>query len=432
MSTVWIMALKDLKLLVRDRQGLFFALGFPLVFAVFFGMLFSGMGGGGKGSGMSIVIVDDDNTPGSARLIAQLEGDDAFNVSKQPARDAAQDLVRTGKKTAMVVIPKGFGAAGDRIFWGDPMKLLIGVDPARKAEAGMIEGMLTAKAYQRFQDLFTDRDAMRKNTRDALAALNADPSANLPERAVLQTFLGSLDRFVTDLPPDDKDPGKLQMGGGFNPVSIEKLDIVPKRSGPDNSFAITFPQAMLWGIMGCAASFGISIVTERSRGTLVRLHMAPLSGAKILGGKGLACMLATLTVFTLLIGLAHLPPFNVRPGSWPLLIMAALSVAFGFVGIMMILSVLGKTERAAGGIGWAAMTIMSMIGGGMVPLFVLPPIMQKLSNVSPVKWSILALEGAIWRGFSFQQMLLPCGIMVGIGLAGMFLGSRGMGASRAA
>ena len=90
----------------------------------------------------------------------------------------------------------------------------------------------------------------------------------------------------------------------------------------------------------------------------------------------------------------------------------------------MLLSVLGKTEQSAGGIGWAVLLVMAMLGGGMIPLFIMPGWMQTLSHVSPVKWSILAMEGAIWRGFSFGEMMLPCGILLGVGLACFAIGVR--------
>lgn len=430
MHAIWTIALKDIRILVRDRQGLFFTFVFPIMFAIFFGMLFSGSGS--SSSEIPIVFVDEDNSTASETLQKQLEADDAFSVTPVPTRDQAQELVRAGKQTAMVIVPKGFGEASERLFWGDPIRLLIGVDPARKAEAGMIEGLLTAKVYQRFQTMFTDRSVMQHNAKAALEALKQAPDRDPQATQVLQTFLGNLDRFVTEMPVDEKNPDKIQTGSdGFNPVSIEKVDIVRKREGPQSYFAISFPQAIIWGIMGCAASFGISIVTERTRGTLIRLRMAPLSAGQVLAGKGLACLLTTLGVFVMLILLSLFPPFNVRPESWPLLIMAAVCVCFGFVGIMMVLSVLGKTERAVSGVGWAILMVMSMIGGGMVPLFILPPFMQTASSVSPIKWSILALEGAIWRGFTFQQMLLPCGVMIGIGIAGMLLGSRAMRTSSA-
>ena len=49
-------------------------------------------------------------------------------------------------------------------------------------------------------------------------------------------------------------------------------------------------------------SFGISLVTERTHGTLVRLRMAPLTRAQILGGKALSCFISILFVELMLLG----------------------------------------------------------------------------------------------------------------------------------
>ena len=102
--------------------------------------------------------------------------------------------------------------------------------------------------------------------------------------------------------------------------------------------------------------------------------------------------------------------------SWPALAAAIVSVAFGFTGFMMLISTFGRTEQAVSGAGWAAMMPLAMLGGSMVPLMVMPAWMLRLSNWSPVKWMILAVEGAMWRGFTPADMLLPCAILVGVGL----------------
>ena len=84
---------------------------------------------------------------------------------------------------------------------------------------------------------------------------------------------------------------------------------------------------------------------------------------------------------------------------------------------------LGKTERSAAGIGWAVLIVMAMIGGGMIPLFVMPAWMQTMSHASPVKWSILAMEGAIWRNFSLAELALPCGILLAVGVVCFAIGT---------
>jgi ABC-2 type transport system permease protein len=50
--------------------------------------------------------------------------------------------------------------------------------------------------------------------------------------------------------------------------------------------------------------------------------------------------------------------------------------------------------------------------------------MVPLSNVSPVKWGILALEGALWRGFTLGEMAVPCLVLLGVGVTGFAVGAR--------
>jgi ABC-2 type transport system permease protein len=82
----------------------------------------------------------------------------------------------------------------------------------------------------------------------------------------------------------------------------------------------------------------------------------------------------------------------------------------------MMLSVIGKTEAAVGGGSWAVLLILGMLGGGMVPQMFMPNWMTVASNLSPVKWAILTLEGGIWRNFSWHDVIRPCAILVGEGL----------------
>ena len=164
-------------------------------------------------------------------------------------------------------------------------------------------------------------------------------------------------------------------------------------------------------------------MAERNAGTLVRLLVAPLTRAQVLLGKALACFVAILAVEALLLRVGAVA-FHVRPASpacwWP----RALAVAVAFVGLMMLISTLGQTERSASGAGWAILLVMSMLGGGMVPLFVMPAWMATASNLSPVKWAVLALEGALWRGFTAGDMALPCAILLGVGLLAFAFGAR--------
>ena len=89
---------------------------------------------------------------------------------------------------------------------------------------------------------------------------------------------------------------------------------------------------------------------------------------------------------------------------------------------MMFISTLGKTEQSASGAGMAVLMVMAMLGGGMMPLVFMPAWLQRLSHISPIKWGIYSLEGAIWRDFTAFEMLLPCAVLVAICLVFFVLG----------
>lgn len=426
MQEIWALAIKDLRLLVRDKAGFFFTFFFPILYAIFFGMMFGGASDD-EPSAIRIAVVDLDGTEGSREFIESLSTGGDLSVTLMDDRAGALDEVRLGKKAAVVVVPEGFGDAAGNIFAGEPMRLEVGVDPSRSAEAGLIQGLLTARAYERLQTMFTDFSAASDMAQNALESIDQASEEDLPpaQRAVLKTFLGSLGSFLEELPEAQAADGDDAPGAvAFNPVEIASLEIAPPASaGPRSAYAISFPQGIVWGIMGCAAGFGISLVTERNKGTLTRLRIAPLARSRVLLGKALACFLTTVGVAVMLLLIARFA-FGVVPSSLPLLAAAVLSAAVAFVGIMMLLATIGRTEAAAGGIGWAVLLVFAMFGGGMIPLMFMKGWMQTLSHFSPVKWAIYALEGAIWRGFTPEQMLLPCGILIGVGVVGFGLGSR--------
>ena len=112
-----------------------------------------------------------------------------------------------------------------------------------------------------------------------------------------------------------------------------------------------------------------------------------------------------------------------KPGNYGLLVLAAFCVSICFVGIMMVMSVLGKTEQSVSGAGWAINMIMAMLGGAMIPVMFMPAVVQQFSVISPIKWGILAIEGAIWREFTLTEMVLPCAILIGVGVAGLIVGT---------
>lgn len=414
MKTLLRIAQKDLQLLLTDKVTIFFTFVFPLLFALLFGNI---MAGSSKGRQLSLILVQEDRSVAAQQFVEQLKTAPELLITEQD-RSAAATAVRKGDKTAYLVIPEGFGQrwqagfAGG--FSGEPPTVLLGVDPARKAEAGMLQGVLMKYAAERFKTMF----AGGSDTKQQMAASIRDieTNADMPAewRNLLLDYLPKMATLIDQQPIADP-AGNTERSAGFIPLQISEEAIAIEKKGPSNAYAVLFPQSIIWAVLGCLMGFGVSLVLERSRGTLLRLQAAPISPAVILGGKALACALTQLLVMTMLLTIAHLF-FGVALPNPLGLICAVLAITICFSGLMTLLAALAKTEQAVNGMGWAVMMVLAMIGGSMIPLFLLPPWLQTVSHISPIKWAILGLEGAIWREFSNTEMLLPITVLLVIGL----------------
>jgi ABC-2 type transport system permease protein len=418
MKRIIALALKDLRLMPRNKGGMFFTFAWPIALMVLFGFAFSGnAANAGAQNKVRIAIVDDDNSDGSRQFAKKLEASfDLLPMTKAEAETA----VRLGQRAAFIAIKPGFGQASERMFYGSSREIEVGVDPARQAEAGMIEGLLMKHAAADLQKAFTDPAASARMADKALAEMPTDP-ASAAQVAPVRRFLGELKTFTGSGAAQAQAPGQ---GGEWQPLKITTTAVARERRGPDNAFDVTFPQGIVWGLIGCEMTIGISLLTERTHGTLVRLRMAPLTRAQILGGKALACFVTIMIVEVILLAVAF--GFGVRPSSMAMLTLAGLSSAICFVGLMMLIASLGKTEQTASGAGWAILMPLSMLGGAMVPQFVMPQWMQTAGMISPIRWVILAIEGGIWRQFTLSEMAMPCAILIAVGVACFAIGTRGL------
>lgn len=430
MTRVFRMALKDLKLLSRDKVGLFFMLIFPIVMGVFFGYVMSGAGSS-KPTVMRVAIVDDDQSPMSEKFVSVLSNIESLNV-ETAEREDAQDRVRKGALLAMIALPKGFGETAG-VMWADPPMLELGLDPSRTAEAAMLEGMVMQSMGNLISARFQDPTSMKGFIDDAKQNIVNDKTMSPIMKPLFSSMMNSFDTVFDTMEQVQQAGGDGTNQGpfanGMQMADIRNIDVtrkIVKGSQQDlvrkiqSKWDISFPQAMVWGILGCVAGFATLTVRERTLGTLTRLQVAPVPRWQILAGKGVGCFLAVVTVIALMVAIGT--ALGMRPRSWPLLGLATFCTAFCFVGIMMMLSLFGKTEQATGGAAWGALTVMAMFGGGMIPVAFMPGFMEKISHYDPVKWAVISIEGAIWRDYSLAEMLKPCGILTAVGFVSLSAG----------
>jgi len=430
MHSIFKIAVKDLRILFRDKTGAFFIIGFPILMGLFFGLIMGGTSSRGGGA-MNIAVVDQDQSEMSGKFIKLLRTNESLSLEidqLEPARES----VRKGQRVGMIVLPKEFGETAG-LFWGDPPKIQLGMDPSRSAEAGMMQGFIMRAIGGLANERFQNPSAFKPLVSEGLQQIDNAQDINPLTKQSMRAFLLSVESMIdsaSQLQSNEDATERMNSSDGMQFADIESVDVMRELDPTSQAgqlkkirsrWDISFPQAMLWGVMGCVAGFSISIVREQTLGTMLRLQVAPITRFHILAGKALACFTTVIgvIVFMTVLGVA----LGMRPTNYVALIVAAVSVACCFVGIMMTFAVFGKTEQAVGGIGWVINMIMAMFGGAMIPVMFMPAFIQKLSVLSPVRWGILAIEGAIWRDFNSAEMALPCAILISVGCGGLLLGT---------
>jgi ABC-2 type transport system permease protein len=356
-----IVALKDLRLVLRDRGALFWIAAFPVLFAFFLAAVLEGWSAREEVA-LHVAIHDRDRSPAAREYIERLTTTRGL-VLEELAQGEARMRLQSGKLDALVTVMEGFGQRADWYAGGEEV-LRIEADPSRRREASYVRALLLEAGVQIAVE----------------TGLLADP-----KKAVSMSV----------------SPGKVRA-----PTPAE----------------LVTPAAVLWGVLGCAAAFAISLASERQRGTLRRLRSLPIGGFQILLGKALACFGACLTIAVVILLCAVLF-FDVRLAHPLGLVLAVSTLAFCFTGIMALLSTLGSTEHAVAGAGWATLLVLGMLGGVMAPRMIMPAWLDAAGAFSPVRWGLVALEHALWRAGPVRGFIEPSVFLLVTGALGIVLGT---------
>jgi ABC-type multidrug transport system permease subunit len=164
------------------------------------------------------------------------------------------------------------------------------------------------------------------------------------------------------------------------------------------------------------AEIGGGLLDEKEGGTLKRLLYSPLKSREILFGKmGAALIIALLQLFVMFIfaWLAFGLPIFKDIVSLLILIFA---VAFAVASFGIFLVSIAKTRKQLSGLSSMIILTMSAIGGSMIPLFAMPPIMQKIAVISVNYWGIQGFYDIFARNLSLMELLPRIAVLLGIGL----------------
>ncbi|MCK5232850.1 MAG: ABC transporter permease, partial [Desulfobulbaceae bacterium] len=192
------------------------------------------------------------------------------------------------------------------------------------------------------------------------------------------------------------------------------------------------PAWAMFGIFFIVVPLAGSLLRERQNGTLARMLVLPVSYSVLLIGKLIAFGLVCLCQFGLIVALGRwlLPLMGTDPfifGEQYLTIsVMLLSVICAATGYGVLLGSVAKSYEQALMFGPISVVIAAAIGGVMVPVYAMPPLMRELSNISPLGWGLkgflkIFVQNAEINCVLFEALLLLGFAFFCLGLARLSL-----------
>jgi ribosome-dependent ATPase len=325
-------------------------LAFALVGTAFL-MLIFGFGITTDVTSLSFAALDRDNTYESRAYLEELRGSPYF-VEQAPIKDAndLQDRLKSGRVTATIEIPPGFGRDIKR---GRPTEVGAWIDGAMPFRAETIRGYLQG-VHQQFL---------------------ADP-------AVRRTAASSADRPAAD----------IEIRFRYNQDFDSIYAMVPS--------TIALQLALIPAIL-----MALAIVREKELGSITNLYVTPVTRLEFLLGKQIPYIGLAMINFTMLF-LMSIFIFNVPlKGSFIALALGSLIYVATTTAYGMVISAFTSTQIAAL-FGTAILTVLpaQMFAGMLTPVSSLTGMAAIMGRLFPMTYFLPISVGAFTKGLGFADL----------------------------
>jgi len=386
MKKLFLIGIKDLKLMFRDRAALTFMLLAPFLLTIGMGFVTGRFSGGSSGlSNIPVIIVNlDKQDLGNALEDAFSSKDLADLVEPTASTDpkAARQLIDDNKASAAIIIPEGFtesivpadGAMLDPTYvQPEPVKIEVYANPSSPTSAGVIKAIV---------DEFISRvEEGRTSGMTSMVGLMQSGLLN-PQNA--QSEASSLFQNV-----DQTEATAITLKTDKEGAAAVEFDLL----------AYFAPGMALMFLMYTVSYGGRSILAERAQGTLPRLTISPTQTMQVLGGKVLGIFFMGVAQVSILI-VASSVFFQVKWGDPSGVAVLILAAVFGASGWGMLITAFARTPAQVGSTGSAVMLIFGILGGSFINLEQMPPFIQTISKITPNAWGLdgfttLALGGTL-------------------------------------
>lgn len=397
---------KELRQLVRDRAGLLVLFLMPAALVLIMSLVQDSVLKATGEAALDVLWVDRDGGPFAKAVEEQFAASGAVvlldRLDGVPlTEEAARAAVARGDFQFCVILPEGLSSAlrerarqQARNAVGRP-----GSDAPLPVPAPLlyfdptVQGTFRAAVSNALQRVLL---ALELKERSAIFA------EELPGR--LQQAIAKAAGPFFALGGGEVPPIKVRFDDSTAITLREEVAAYGKSLKRPNAVQQNVPAWTLFGMFFIVVPLSGLMIRERQNGTVERLLTMPVSPLTILLGKVGAYLAVGLVQFFFMLGVGFwlLPLFGTPVlevgAQWPALLVVAVCASLAATSYGLLLGTVAGSYEQASMFGAVSVVIAAAVGGVMMPLYVMPRLMQKASILSPLNWGHDAFLELLVRG----------------------------------
>lgn len=359
---------KELLALSRDIHGMVALFVMPMVFIIVMSMALKDVYTPSTKS-LSYAVMNQDQGKTAKKLLERWEQDHGVALALP---ENWQDEVSAGRLKYVLVIESGFSRLWDNLGSKGTAKVRLLTDPG--LENGVFE-------------------TNRMRLAAMVSQLRAEGLvARLPDKLGAAALIGDA------------------------PVAAERIKAGPRPTAVQQNV----PAWLVFGMFFVVSSIAGLFVEERSCGALTRLRTLGAMPWQLIASKIIPYLLVNgvQAALMLAVGIWLMPliggeGLSLEGVNWSALLLMLFAISLAAVSLALAVACLVSTHAQAATLGPILNVLMAALGGVMVPLFVMPAVMQKIAAWSPMNWSLEGLLDVLLRNGDVASVLPEVGRLAG-------------------
>src|SRR3984893_2096490 len=397
--------------LCRDRGALLLSFILPVVFFSIFAVIFGGRHD--RTPKVTVLVVDEDHSRISQRLVRGLEREGSLLVQTRPApvkgaeqpeytAPTAEAAVKAGIAPVALIIPHGFGENPISFVPSDTNRPTIQLleDSSDMVASQMIVGLLQKVAMTSMPDLMAQQGS--KYFDQFAGGLTREQRDRLGES-------------LRDLRDRQESGAAAPDSGNGGIVAVTARAVVGEnKNNPMVSFYAAAIGVMF--LLFTASGAAGALLDEVESGTLDRVLSSRVTMTTLLLGK---LTFNSLLAFSQLVVMflwgwavfkldfwSHIPGFVVM----------GICTSFAVAAFGMLLASVCRTRAQLGALSTLVILVMSSIGGSMFPRFLMPEAMQKAGLLTINAWAIDGFTKVFWRDEPVWRLWPQVSVLLAVGV----------------